>query len=132
MTTVVIFGSSLFAASLLILLQSWDLRKSKKNIILSLLGKLDPIAERMLETLRFRLLQAIQTVRFIILVWSKEFVGNISRKAQDRILREFESRKETMMGKKDIKNNGSVSFYLRKIKEDKSNGEKGKIEDDSL
>lgn len=129
MTTVVIFGSSLFLATVLVLLQAWELRRSKKNIILRIIAKLDPHAERLLETLRFRILQAIQTVRFIILVWAKEFVQSLSSRAQERLLKEFESRKEVVMGKKDIKSNGSVSFYLRKIKEEKSNGEKGKIED---
>lgn len=129
MTTIFVFGSSLFIASILVILQSLELRKSKKNIILNMLAKLDPRSERLLEVLRFRLLQAIQTVRFVLLVWSREFAKNSSNKLRDRVIREFEARKKVVMGEKEIKNNGAVSFYLRKIKEDKSNGEKGKIED---
>ena len=132
MTTVVIFGSSLFVAILLVLLQAWELRRAKKNIILSLLAKLDPLSEKLIEVLKFRLLQAIQTLRFVVLVWSKEFASNLSSKAIDRLIKEFETRKGTVMGKKEIRNNGAVSFYLRKIQEDKSNGEKGKIEEESL
>lgn len=129
MTTIFVFGSSLFIASVLVILQGLELRKSKKNIILNVLARLDPYSEKLLNMLKFRLLQAIQTVRFVLLVWSKEFARSSSNKLKDRVIREFETRRKVVMGEKEIKNNGAVSFYLRKIKEEKSNGEKGKIED---
>ncbi len=130
MTTIIVFGSSLFIASALVVLQGLELRKSKKNIILSLIARLDPYSEKLLETLRFRLLQIIQTVRFIIFVWSREFLKSYSDRLRERIFREFEMRRRVVMGEKEIRNNGSVSFYLRKIKEEKTTVGKGKIEDE--
>jgi hypothetical protein len=55
--------------------------------------------------------------------------NEIFNKIHLAILAEYRKRQEVIMGRKNIANKGSVSFYLKKITEDKKEGEKGKIED---
>lgn len=129
MTTVFIFASSLLVSFILVISHYIKLQKQKENIILKVTRKIDPFAEKFIEEFRFRILQTVQTVRFIATIWITGFIKNLYLKAREQILREFENRKTVIMGKREIHNNGAVSFYLRKIKESKTSFGRGKIED---
>jgi len=129
MATTIVFASSLLAISALIITKTVELKRGKRNILLGFLGKLDHKAVLLVSNLKFKALQLIQSVRYIILVKTKEIIRDWFYKAQEKALNEYKKRQEMIIvGKKDIVNKGSVSFYLKKITEDKSNGEKGKIE----
>lgn len=129
MATIVVFASSLFVTSAFVSLKAVELRYGKKNIILELIGKFDSKCDCCVSNLRFRSLQLVQSIRYIMLVQIKEVCKDLFYKVKEKIKEEYKIRQNTMMGQKDITNKGSVSFYLKKITEDKCNGEKGKIED---
>ena len=98
--------------------------------MLGILNKLDDKALVFFHSTKFRSLQLIQTIRYIILVKVKELLIELFEKYKNRIIEEYRLRKNSILiGKKQIKNKGSVSFYLKKITEHKGNGERGKIED---
>lgn len=128
MATIVVFASSLSIASLLVLSKAIELRFGRRNIFLTLIGKLDNKAIWFVGFLKFKSLQLVQIIRYIVLVKSKIVFRELFNKVQVKITDEYQKRQNIMMGRKDIKNNGSVSFYLKKISEEKGNGEKGKIE----
>ncbi|MEK7669087.1 MAG: hypothetical protein AAB350_00650 [Patescibacteria group bacterium] len=129
MTTIVIFGSSLFMALILLLTKAMELKYGNKNIILRFIGKLDSKFETVVSNLKFRGLQLTQSIRYIFLVQAKEICKDCFKKIEEKAVNEFKKRQDVIMGKKEIASKGSVSFYLKKITEDKGNGEKGKIED---
>lgn len=128
MATIVIFASSFSLASFLIIFKAVELRYGRRNPILGLIGKFDESATSILAVLKFRLFQLIQTVRYIALVQSKMFFRSLIDRLQDRIMSEYHLRESAIMGKRNIVNKGSVSFYLKKITEDKGGAEKGRIE----
>jgi len=133
MATVVIFASSLFMASGLVLIKAIELRNEKKNFLLKLVNLLDSRFNKIISTLKFKSLQLIQSIRYIVLVEIKRIAKDLFYQVQEKIISEYKKRQEIIIvGKKNIVNKGSVSFYLKKIAEDKGNGEKGKIEDDLL
>lgn len=127
MATIVVFASSLSIASILVLVKAIELKFGKKNIFLELIRKLDNRALTLISEVKFRNLQLIQTVRYIVLVQSKEVFRSFLDKIQEKIALEYRLRQEIVMGKRNITNRGSVSFYLKKITEEKGI-EKGKIE----
>jgi len=132
MATIIIFASSLFMASVLVLIKTIELKKENKNILLKLINRLDSTFEKIILILKFKTLQLIQSVHYIIVVEAKIIVKDLFYKAKYKVISEYKKRQEAIIiGKKEIVNKGSVSFYLKKITEDKGNGEKGKI-DDSL
>jgi len=129
MATVFLFVFSLLAASVLVVVKAIEIKYGKKNLILNILSKLDSKVESFVLNLKFRILQIVQSVRYVVLVRAKEVCKNFLVKIEQKIMDEYKSRQSTiMMGRKDIANRGSVSFYLKKITEDKCNGQKGKIE----
>ena len=133
MATVVIFASSLFMASGLVLIKAIELRNEKKNFLLKLVNLLDSRFNKIISTLKFKSLQLIQSIRYIVLVEINRIAKDLFYQVQEKIISEYKKRQEIIIvGKKNIVNKGSVSFYLKKIAEDKGNGEKGKIEDDLL
>lgn len=129
MATIVVFASSLSIALIFILIKAAEIRSGKKNIVLRLIGKLDAAALKLVADAKFRGLQLTQSIRYIVLVQSKIVCLDLLYKVQNKILSEYQKRQSVMMGHKDIINKGSVSFYLKKIAEDKGNGRKGKIND---
>lgn len=129
MTTIVVFGSSLAVALILILTKALELKYGSKNILLRLIGKADNRLELIVSKIRFRSLQLIQSIRYIIFVHGSEMFKDYIKKAEERAINEFRKRQDVIMGKKEIVNGGSVSFYLKKITEEKGHSEKGKIED---
>ncbi|OHA87198.1 MAG: hypothetical protein A3A96_02585 [Candidatus Zambryskibacteria bacterium RIFCSPLOWO2_01_FULL_39_39] len=128
MATVVVFASSLFVTLSLVSLKALELNSGKKNFVLKLISKLDNGTEKLVSILKFKILQLIQSVRYIVLVEAKKVISDLFYDTQERILNEYRIKQDIMMGRKEVLNKGSVSFYLKKIAENKGNGEKGKIE----
>ena len=129
MTTIVVFGSSLAVALILILTKTLELKYGSKNILLRFIGKADDRLELIVSKIRFRSLQLIQSIRYIIFVHGSEMFKDYIKKAEQKAVSEFKKRQDVIMGKKKIINGGSVSFYLKKITEEKGHVAKGKIED---
>jgi hypothetical protein len=130
MATIIIFASSLFVALVLITLKAFELRCGKKNFALSCICKLDSKSENLVSRLKLMWLQISQSVRYIVLVQTRKICKDLLEKIETRITNEFRARQNAiMMGHKEIMNKGSVSFYLKKIAEHKSNGGVGKIEE---
>ena len=128
MITIIVFSFSLSIASILVFAKILELRYKKSNILLRILGLMDSKVEKLLDNIKFLCLQFIQSAHYVFLVHSKNIAKDALNKIQDKIINEYKNRESTMMGRKNISQNGSVSFYLKKITEDKGNGEKGRIE----
>ncbi|MEK7200961.1 MAG: hypothetical protein AAB672_02430 [Patescibacteria group bacterium] len=132
MTTIIIFASSLFVALAFVSIKAIELKYGRKNIILELVGKFDHQCDYCVSGLKFRCLQFVQTIRYILFVQLKEIIKHFWSQIHERIKHEYKIRQEIIMGRKEIINNGSASFYLKKITEHKGNGEKGKIHEENM
>lgn len=125
MTTIVVFASSFVAMSALVGFKALELKDGKKNITLKCVGLFDRKAEKLISNIKFRFVQIIQTARFLVLVQVKVIFKKLLKKIEANI----KSKQTVLMGQKNIINKGSVSFYLKKIAEDKINNGGGKIEE---
>ena len=96
------------------------------------MGKFDHQCDYCVSGLKFRCLQFVQTIRYILFVQLKEIIKHFWSQIHERIKHEYKIRQEIIMGRKEIINNGSASFYLKKITEHKGNGEKGKIHEENM
>lgn len=132
MAIIIVFASSLLLASFLVFIRGLELKFGKKNIILELLSKFDTKSERFLHDLKFKCLQLVKSVEYIVFVQAKVVSKDIASRAGQRIVLEYKARQESLMGRKEIKSNGSASFYLKKIDESKKNGERGRIEEELI
>lgn len=128
MTTIIVFASSLLIALVLLFTKAAELKFGKRNIILNLIGKFDYKCDKCISDFKFGSLQLVQSVRYIMLVQIKGICIDLFNRAKEKILNEYKTRQNIIMGHKDIIDKGSVSFYLKKITEDKYNGGRGKIE----
>jgi len=129
MTTIITFSISLSVSALLIIIKAFELKHEKRNFVLEILGKLDSRVVESIGALKFRIYQLIQTLRYLVLVEFASFLKRHIDSIKERIMNEIKIRQEIIiMGRKNISNNSSASFYLKKIAENKSAGEKGKIE----
>jgi hypothetical protein len=111
--------------SALVGFKALELKDGKKNITLKCVGLFDRKAEKLISNIKFRFVQIIQTARFLVLVQVKV----IFKKLLKKIEADIKSKQTVLMGQKNIINKGSVSFYLKKIAEDKINNGGGKIEE---
>ena len=105
-----------------------EIRNNNSSLIFRAIGRLESTADKFVGSLKSKSLQTIQRARYIVLVQSKRALGSLLHKIEDRISEEYRLRQDAIMGRKHIDNNGSASFYLKRITEGKSNGERGKIE----
>jgi hypothetical protein len=122
MATIIVFASSLLILSIFLILKALELKSGNKNLLLGLISKFETEANLLVKTLKFRSLQLNQTVRYLVFVKSKLLWNEIFNKIHLAILAEYRKRQEVIMGRKNIANKGSVSFYLKKITEDKKEG----------
>jgi hypothetical protein len=129
MTTIVVFTLSLFTMSAFIAIKAVEIKYEKRNLLFCLLGKCDIKSEKLVSDMKFKVLQLIQTVRYLVLVKTKEVCKNLLEKVEEKIMNEYRTRHMMIMGHKDIVSKGSVSFYLKKINEGKNLSGKGKIEE---
>ena len=104
----------------------------------AMLSRFDSASERLLNSIHFKLYQAVQSVRYLILVHLPEKGRVKINKTKEAVEEGFKKQKDVVMGRKELKVNGSSSFFLRKMTEHKNgnstleNGERGKIEDESI
>lgn len=129
MTTIVVFSFSLFVAGIMVLIKVIELKRGKRNIFFKIIGKLDSLSISFVSTAKFRGLQLIQSMRYIVLVKAKTAGKEWFLKIQKLALDEYRAKRNEIMGQKEIINRGSVSFFLKKITKDRENGNKGKIEE---
>lgn len=129
MITIVIFASSLFLALLILILKSIESKRGKPDALLALVNLLNPKVEKFIEAFKFKCLQIIQTVRYVVLIKTREYIEDLISQVQEKFFNAYKVRQEILMGRKHIMNKGSVSFYLKKVAEYKGNGIKGKIEE---
>lgn len=129
MATIIVFCSSLFLAIALLVFKAIDIKYGSKNFILGLLSRLEGHFGKAVSVVKFKILQVVQSVRYIILVQIKEMSRHLFNKTHEKILNEYKMRQSIIMGQKEIAGNGSVSFYLKKITEHKGGSVRGKIED---
>jgi hypothetical protein len=129
MTTITIFISSLFVLAAFLGLKTAEIKYEKRNIFCEILGKFDEGAHKLVANLKFKSLQLIQSARYIVLVEAKEAARKLFEKLEEKIIAEYRAGHTMIMGQKEIAGNGSASFYLRKITENKDNGQRGKIEE---
>ena len=129
MATIIVFASSLLVMLALIFFKAIELKCGKRNFVLSFICRLDSKLDKFISYLKFKALQLIQSVRYIALVQAKIVCKNLLEKVEEKIMNEYKIRQSAIMGHKNILDKGSASFYLKKITEGKSNGQKGKIEE---
>jgi len=135
MATITIFASSLFVATCLVFIKSIELYWGNKNLLLKILSRFEGGAETLISSLKFRGLQLVQSVRYILFVQSRMYFRSIVEKILQKMADEYKKRQDELMGRKDIINKGAVSFYLKKITEDKTRehlGERGRIEEELI
>jgi hypothetical protein len=114
----------------LVAIKDFEVRRKKRNFALGALSRLDERSLALIAAIKFRGLQFIQSVRYIVLVEAKNFIIVLVKRYCNRIYSEYtKARERTIMGQKQIESRGSVSFFLKKITEEKSGIVKGKIEE---
>lgn len=128
MITITIFASSLFFATFIIALKAFNIKSGREIRIHALIGKFDNKSTKLIANIKFLFFQTIQSIRYIFIVKIKDPFINFVTKEISRIANEYESSQRILMGRKDISKKGAVSFYLRKIEEERVNIGKGKIE----
>jgi hypothetical protein len=129
MATIIVFASSLIVLSVFVVIKAIEIKYEKRNIFCELLGKFDDASHKLVADLKFKILQFVQSARYIVLVKAKEAIKKILEKLEEKIVREYRAGHTMIMGQREIAVSGSASFYLRKISENKDNGAKGKIEE---
>lgn len=129
MATIVVFGLALLGLACLILFKHIELRTGKRVFAHRAVVHWNSGATSLVKAIKYRIFQFIQIIRYIVLVKLPE-KGRVSyNDAREVTMREIDKRREVLMGRKVLKQNGSVSFFLKKIKEDLPHGE-GKIEEE--
>jgi hypothetical protein len=129
MANIIVFLIALFGVAVILLSKYIELRTGKRTLLQRVLDRLNGNSALFISGIKYRIFQFIQIIRFIILVKLPE-KGRVSyNEARDVAAREYEKKREVLMGRKVLKNNGSVSFFLKKIKQDVSHGE-GRIEEE--
>ncbi|MEK7642459.1 MAG: hypothetical protein AAB392_01555 [Patescibacteria group bacterium] len=129
MVTIVIFALSVIVASLLIVLRLLAMRSSRESLPLRFMSKYDSATQDFVDNLRFRILQVIQTIKYLTLVHMPSVADSTIAKYKLKMLDKLETQRNLLMGRKNIQNRGSVSFFLKKIDETKKQTPKGFIND---
>jgi len=130
MNSIVFFSGSIFAASVLLMLKSVEASSARKNLFLSILGKIDKRLGKLVTFINFKIYQAVQTTRYILMVQTRQYMKSFSLRLQEAVRNEYRMREGQIMGRRHVAGKGSASFYLKKITEGREFAERGRIEED--
>ena len=128
MTTIIVFVLSLCLLSTLIILKNLEFKKEKRSFLLKYISKFDSSLEKFISNLKYKIFQITQSLRYILHVQTKIIIKDILANLEEKIMDSYHARHEALMGRRELNNKGAVSFYLKKIAENKSGVGKGKIE----
>ncbi len=131
MTNIVFFFVSLFIVFVLFVLKLVSVSKNRDIFPLNIFRITDPKAEKLIDYLKYKIYQIVQTLRFLVIVKMPEVLKHEKNKMQEKIAEKIDKQRDVILGKINIKDNGSSSFYLKEISEQAKNEEKGRI-DESL
>ncbi|MBN2094311.1 MAG: hypothetical protein JW740_03025 [Candidatus Zambryskibacteria bacterium] len=127
MYTITVFNISLIVVLLFLFVKTLEIKYKKQSIASRFRDKLDVLSQKLISNLKFKWLQFIQSLQYIILIKAKILFKNVLVKIEAKIMNEYHAKQNTIMGgQRNISNRGSVSFYLKKISEGKTTS--GKIE----
>lgn len=132
MATIVTFGISFLGLSFLFLSKHRETGLGRKNFLLSFLSRFDERSSSFLSAVHFQLYRLVQTVKFLIFVHIPEKGKVKINQTKESMISGYQKQKDVIMGKKELRENGSSSFFLRKMTENKNSnagGERGKIEE---
>ena len=90
MTTVVVFSSSLFIATAMVIIKAIELRRGKINFLLALFRKFDSHSDKFVAKMKFIALQLLQSARYIILIQIKETCKSLLEKVEKKIAEEYQ------------------------------------------
>lgn len=130
MVTVIIFTLSFLGLAALFVSKDREVKTGEKTLVGKILAKFDQKSESFSAALHHRSFELYRTVKYILLVHLPEKGRVKIENTKESVLNSYNKQKDVIMGKKELSNNGSSSFFLRKVSENKNgNGAKGKIED---
>lgn len=109
------------------MIKAIELKYGRKSFLLRIISKFDHHSISFVNKVKFKCFQIIQSIRYIFLIEVKNILENKFRNLKERVVEEYKNRESIIMGKKQIGNRGSVSFFLKKIDETKRNGHRGEI-----
>ena len=138
MISIYFFVPSFLVLSALFLSKHRELRTHNQTLLGRLLSRFDVKSEAVLSAVHYRLYQIVQTIRYVLVVHLPEKGRVKIIQTKDAVEQSYRKQKDAVMGKKELKQNGSSSFFLRKMSEHKDvgsnreNTERGRIEDDGI
>jgi len=132
MFLIILFSISLLVLLVLLIGKAIEIKRGNKNWVTAGIAKLDPKAGSLIFAVSFRIRQAIQVVKYIVLVLIPNKAESSLRQAKSTAIKEYKKQKEIVMGKKDLSSNGGASFFLKKMKEGMEAEKGGTIEDQDL
>lgn len=128
MTLIIIFLVSTSLIILLLTLKGIDERRIEPNFVSRYLSRFDVKSEIFINYLKFKTLQIIQTLRYIFIVKVSKYFAEQNYKLKTWIIDELDKKQKIFMGRKEISKKGAVSFYIKKIEDNRTVSGKGKIE----
>ncbi len=123
------FSVTAFLLLILFFAKSRSILSGNQNFVLRGVSVLDNPASKLFVSLSFRWKQISQTVRYIIFIVIPHRSEEAFKQMKGRAVHHYNKQKDTLMGKKEILNSSSASFFLKKMKEEKKNTKSGKIEE---
>ncbi|HEY4516218.1 MAG TPA: hypothetical protein VJH67_03475 [Candidatus Paceibacterota bacterium] len=140
MLVIYFFIPAFLVLVILFLSKHREINAGTKTFVGNFLSRFDVSSARIMSLIKYRMYQVVQTVRYLLFVHLPEKSKVKINKTKEAVEERYRKQKDAVMGKKELKQNGSSSFFLHKMSEHKNSadsevtegGERGRIEDESI
>ena len=126
---IIIFAVSFLGLAVLFLFKYREIKTGEKPALNRLLSRFDEKSERFAKLLRVYFYRFLEAVKFFFLVHLPAKGRVKIENAKESVINKYNKQKDAIMGKKELSQNTSSSFFLRKMSENKNDNGSGKIEE---
>ncbi len=117
--TTIIFLASLFALFTLVALRAYEMKYKKIETVSNFWSKSDQKIEAFLEKLNYKYSLYKKILHIFVFEFIPSFIYELLVKAKDQVSRYYYNSADNFRGRRVLRSDGSVSFFLERLGDDK-------------
>lgn len=125
--TTIIFLVSLFALFFLLASKAFEIKVRKVSFISSLWSKGDKVIDHVIDWSVFKYNRYKKISHIFIFEFLPSYLYEVLVKTKDHVSKRYYSSADGFRGRRVLRSNGSVSFFLERLGEDKSQPDVRKV-----
>ncbi|MFZ2621408.1 MAG: hypothetical protein WAX85_03345 [Minisyncoccia bacterium] len=125
--TIILFIVSMFGIGIMIASKVFEIKVRKIHFLAKIFTKGDEKIHKTISVVTFKYYRYKKIIEIFVFEFLPSYLYELLVKMKDFVSKKYYSAGDNFRGRKILRNNGSVSFFLERLSDDKSNTDVHKV-----